>query len=207
MTNHHRMLKAVLRGVVDAQKSGGIKCTLRNPEGQGIRLTFKVPLCFVIGDVEGHDVLCGRYQSHHTKRLSRECDCPTDQVSNSKFECTFTSVDDVARLRASPNKKESLQSASYHDLDNAFSDIWFGAGNSHGIHRATPSEVLHMIQKGWHECSLEVFFGILSDAPTRFVETLAKRMSDQLQHQSDCSQFTPYQIPTWHLHNFSAAGT
>jgi hypothetical protein len=94
-------------------------------------------------------------------------------------------MDDIARLRASPNKKECLQRASYHDLDNAFSDIWFGAGNPHGIHRATPSEVLHMIQKGWHDYSLDGFFGILSDGPIRFLEALAKRMSEQLHHQSD----------------------
>jgi hypothetical protein len=79
MTNHHRMLKAVLRGVVEAQKSEGIKCTLRNPEGQGMRLSFKLPLCFIIGDVEGQDVLCGGYQSHSTSRLSRECNCPTNE--------------------------------------------------------------------------------------------------------------------------------
>lgn len=157
MSNHHRMLKAVLGGVVDAQKSGGIKCTLNDPDGDGIQLTFKVPLCFIVGDTEGADVLCGRYQSHFTKCLSRECNCPTDQASNPEFKCIFTSMADIARLRASPNKKESLQKAAYHDVENAFSEIWFGAGNPHGIHRATPSEVLHMIQKGWHDYSLEVF--------------------------------------------------
>jgi hypothetical protein len=144
-------------------------------------------------------VLCGRYQSHHTKCLSRECNCPTDEASNSKFECEFTSMDDIARMRSSPNKKENLQNASYHDLDNAFSQVWFGAGNPHGIHRATPSEVLHMIQKGWHDYSLEGFFGILTDGPIRFVERLAKRLSEQLLHQSDRdlprTQF-PYGIST-----------
>jgi hypothetical protein len=88
-------------------------------------------------------------------------------------------------MRSSPNKKENLKNASYHDVDNAFSEVWFGAGNPHGIHRATPSEVLHMIQKGWHEYSLEGFFGVLTDGPIKFVERLAKRLSEQLHHQSD----------------------
>jgi hypothetical protein len=70
MTNHHQMLKAVFCKVVDAQKAGGISCTLPNPEGQGIHLTFKVPLCFIVGDVKGHDMLCGHYQSHHMEFLS-----------------------------------------------------------------------------------------------------------------------------------------
>jgi hypothetical protein len=51
-----------------------------------------VPLCFIVGDVEGQDVLCGHYHSHHTNHLQQECDCPTDQALNSKFECTFTSL-------------------------------------------------------------------------------------------------------------------
>jgi hypothetical protein len=94
-------------------------------------------------------------------------------------------MDNVAILRASPNKKEHLQNASYHDLDNVFSEIWFSAGNPHDIHCATPSKVLHMIQKGWHNYALDGFFRLLTDGPIRFLEALAKRMSDQLHHQSD----------------------
>ena len=42
-----------------------------------------------------------------------------------------------------------------------------------------------MIQKGWHDYSLEVFFGMLTKGPTKFLEILAKRMSEELSHQSD----------------------
>jgi hypothetical protein len=33
------------------------------------QVVFKVPICFIIGDVEGHDLLCGRYSSHQMKQL------------------------------------------------------------------------------------------------------------------------------------------
>jgi hypothetical protein len=80
-------------------------------------------------------------------------------------------MDDIAglRLQASPNnkKKNCLQHASYHDLDNAFYKIWVGADNPHGIHLATPLEVLHhMIQKGsLHDYSLNSFIVILANRP------------------------------------------
>jgi hypothetical protein len=95
-------------------------------------------------------------------------------------------MDDIAMMQSSPNKDQALQKTSYYDIDNAFSEVWFEAGNPHAINCATPSEVLHMIhQKGWHEYSLEGFFGILTPAPILFVEALAKFMSEQLQHQCD----------------------
>jgi hypothetical protein len=169
---------------------GGSKWTIHNYDGQGTHLTFKVPLCFLIGDVDGHDLLCGFYWSHHTKRLSsQECDCPTDKASNSKSDCTFTSMlDDITRMWASPNKKECLQYASYHDVDNAFSDVWLGASNLHGIHCVTPLEVLpHVIQKSWHDNSLNMFIGLLTDGPRWFLEALAKHMLEQLHHQSQCN--------------------
>jgi hypothetical protein len=67
-----------------------------------------------------------------------------------------------------------------------------------------------MIQKGWHDYSPDCFFGILSDGPIRFLEALAKRMSEQLHHQSDCNlprtKF-PHGISTIsHLQAHEAAG-
>jgi hypothetical protein len=52
-------------------------------------------------------------------------------------------MDYIARMRSSsPNEKEAsslLQDASYDDIENAFSEVSFEAGNLHGINRATPS--------------------------------------------------------------------
>jgi hypothetical protein len=71
--------------MVKAQKLGGVRYTNQNSDGHDIIcLTFQVPLCFVVGDAERHEVLCGSYQSHHTKYLSQDCDCPMDEAFNPK---------------------------------------------------------------------------------------------------------------------------
>jgi hypothetical protein len=53
----HRVLDSILSGVVTAQLMGGIKCSMRDKFNITRELCFKVPICFVIGDVEGHNVL------------------------------------------------------------------------------------------------------------------------------------------------------
>ena len=110
-------------------------------------LCFKVPLAFVIGDVEGHDVLCARYHTHSTKMLSRECNCSTEDADSHKVQCEYIRASDLKRLRDSHNKS-ALKDMCFHNVRNAFDKVCFGA-NECGIHRATMSEVLHAIQKGW----------------------------------------------------------
>ena len=51
------MLGSILSGLVTAQRNGGIKAPLLYKSVEE-EFCFKVPLAFVIGDIEGHDVLC-----------------------------------------------------------------------------------------------------------------------------------------------------
>jgi hypothetical protein len=70
---YHKVLASILSGLVLAQKNGGIKCGVMDKvDAHGVdrEFCFKVPLAFVIGDVEGHDVLCGRYSNHSCSMLS-----------------------------------------------------------------------------------------------------------------------------------------
>jgi hypothetical protein len=60
----------MLSGLVNAQRSGGLKAPVMAKDGKEFRLCFKVPVCYVIGDVEGHNEICTRYGSHQTSRLS-----------------------------------------------------------------------------------------------------------------------------------------
>ena len=82
MDTLHRFLDVLLSGLVKAQRDGGLSSPVLAKDGRQFRLRFKVPLCYVIGDVEGHDDLCVRYCSHQTKRLNRECDCLLESSDN-----------------------------------------------------------------------------------------------------------------------------
>jgi hypothetical protein len=56
----HRVLGSILSGLLTAQLKGGIKGSVRDKFNVPRQVVFKVPICFIIGDVEGHDLLCGR---------------------------------------------------------------------------------------------------------------------------------------------------
>jgi hypothetical protein len=62
----HHFLDVALSGLVKAQRDGGLMSPILAKDGRQFRLLFKVPLCYVIWDVEGHDDLCAHYGSHQT---------------------------------------------------------------------------------------------------------------------------------------------
>jgi hypothetical protein len=65
---------------------------------------FKVPLAFVISDVEGHDVLCARYHTHNTKMLSCKCNCTMEDGDKHDVKCENIRASGLTWLRKSDNK-------------------------------------------------------------------------------------------------------
>ena len=61
----HLVLTHILFGLRSIQEIGGLTITILPPSSSQITLTFKVPIAFIVGDVEGHDKRCGRYKVHH----------------------------------------------------------------------------------------------------------------------------------------------
>jgi hypothetical protein len=128
----------------------------------------------VIGDVEGHNKICTHYGSHWTYSLSRECDCTTKKADDPDVVCTKASY--LAELRHTKDIK-TLQSLAFHNVINAFNNLCFGA-NIHGIHRATPSEVLHSLHKGLYLYALEGFYSQTGGQTILyFLESLVGRVS------------------------------
>ena len=60
--DYHFMVATILHSLVAAQKSGGI--LWRSPyKGTTHEVVLKVPVLCVLGDTEGHDKLCGRFNN------------------------------------------------------------------------------------------------------------------------------------------------
>jgi hypothetical protein len=182
--NTHRVLDSLLSGLVESQREGGVTCSIRNPSGEAIPLCFKVPLCLSIGDVEGQDLQVGRYASHQTTVLNRECDVTMENADNGDVICNYTVAKDIQALREN-NDRAALSAIGYHVSTNAYDKVDFGAGNPYGINGATKSENLHTIQKGWYIYSLAGFLGGLTPAVIVFLEALAQRVSSSCSRQSD----------------------
>jgi hypothetical protein len=98
--------------------------------------------------------------------------------------CTYTKASFLTQLRQD-NDIEALKSYAFHNVTNAFDKVCFGA-NENGINRATPTEVLHSIQKGWYLYALEGFYSGMGGQSVRdFLESLVARVSVDCAHQSD----------------------
>ena len=61
----HLVLTRILSGLCGIQEIGGLTTVVLSWSLSQITFTFKVPIAFIVGDVEGHDKLCGRYKVHH----------------------------------------------------------------------------------------------------------------------------------------------
>jgi hypothetical protein len=59
---YHDILDAMLASVVQLQSKGGVPFSFTY-RGKRYDVNLKVFLVFIIGDTEGHDKLCGRYNS------------------------------------------------------------------------------------------------------------------------------------------------
>ena len=98
--------------------------------------------------------------------------------------CTYIKASYLAELRRTKDIK-TLKSLAFHNVTNAFDNVCFGA-NVHGIHRATPSEVLHSLQKGLYLYALEGFYSRMGGQTILyFLESLVRRVSADCVHQSD----------------------
>lgn len=98
--------------------------------------------------------------------------------------CNYTEAKVIRELRETSDVAQ-LHHLGYHNNSNAFDILDFGAGNPYGINRATMSENLHTVQKGWYLYALQAFFGGLTDGVKAFLESLVERISYQCRHQSD----------------------
>ena len=111
---------------------------------------MKFAICFVIGDTEMHDSLCGKYNCRNSNIsvICRHCDCPTQSIVD-------PAIVEKSKLftpeRLDPEKpshdSKYFQSISHHPIQNSFHSMDFGC-NKYNIHLASPGELLHMHQLG-----------------------------------------------------------
>ena len=155
----HAVLNVIFTPLHESQQSGGIFWQLPYC-GKVHDVVFKVPVLFVIGDTEGHDKMCGKFLSHSkdkVKHLCRYCNCPSDHTGDPEYKFTYTKVSQVEKL-FQKGDEDGLRAMSLHYLENAFHSLLF-CDPKHEIFGASPSEILHYIQKGLHPYALESLFG------------------------------------------------
>ena len=181
--DYHEMLKYILHEFIELEKSDGIVLELPNYEGTKlIPYRFKFVILFMIGDAVGHDKLCDRYASYgkNVKRLCRDCDCPSDELNNHKYICTFTKRSSLLEMDA----KELSQISYYKIENNALDNLSFG-GNVYGMNGCLPPEPLHQLNQGVFKKLLDYFDDCITSKGESMLDKMVKYLSMNSHRQSD----------------------
>ena len=134
------------------------------------KIHFEV--AFVIGDMSGHDSLCGHYKgySKSVQRPCRACNVTFDDLDDSYHVCkniNATDIYEVVKQTIEIRKKgihgtlinadEKCKSISQKQLIPTFSKFRFG-GNHGGIFQCTPPETIHALLLGVIQNIFECMF-------------------------------------------------
>ena len=96
---YHEILDAMLESFVKLQSKGGVPFSFTY-QGKEYKVNLKVFLMVVIGDTEGHDELCGWYNSRalQVQCVCRHCNIPTMECDNAFYPWRHVVPDDVQAL-------------------------------------------------------------------------------------------------------------
>ncbi len=190
---YHDVLRKILVPLGHFQKDGGLPFCLHY-RGRDYKVLLKLPILFIVGDTEGHDRLCARYNSraHGVARLCRHCTTPTLETSNLDYPWDLIVPHDITSL-VDEEDFGGLKAISQHYVRNAFYEGICLGGHPNGIHGITPGEPLHVIDLGNFKGATQGFMENLGLNPSTKsypkilvgVDNWARRIGLALTHQSD----------------------
>jgi len=155
--DYHAMLEHIFEQIYEAQGTGGIPWCFDFGSGKH-NVVLQVPAMLFLGDTEGQDKLVGRYSNRSAQiaRLCRYCSCPTDKTDDPYVKYTYVKQRVVEKY-IQKNQIESLRQMSHYMIRNAVHRLHF-CDQERGIHGATPFEIVHTVQLGWHVYALLAFY-------------------------------------------------
>ena len=146
--DYHDMMSCIFKEMRDIRDTGGIQLTLDFGNNNVHDVTAIPVIQFIIGDCKGNDLLCGRKGGHTLEMngLCRDCDISPHEGDNlcigSQLKCKFHTKDSIVEANA-----EKLESYSFFQLRNCFSELSFG-GCNRNIYGGSPAEILHAVLLG-----------------------------------------------------------
>ena len=169
----------------DAQKEGELEnVTLRLGNKQKT-VNLKVPLAFIIGDIQGGDGICGRsaYYGAKAKRICRMCDATPDAYESIYVDnCNLLVMEDMMQLSLNKHKEEERQKLrNMLQTPNwlAFYNVDYGGSPGGVFTAACPPEALHSLENGLIlHCLKELFQAMLSPKVNGRIDAVVKRWAN-----------------------------
>ena len=180
--DYHHTLQYLLEEFVQLQNSSGILWNYKDQMNIIRKVRLRPTLMYIIGDALGNDKLCDRFQSYGkgTKYLCRDCLCPTEELDDVDYKCTFTKRSYLNTLSL-----KELFEKSYHKVENnVFDELHFGY-DMYGINGCTPSEILHQFLLGIVKKATDHFFDCITSSGLSLIKQVTQYMSKSWSRQSD----------------------
>ena len=205
LQDYHAMMEHILKDLQDLQgKDNGFAWNLQIG-AKTYNVVFKIAVQVVIGDCKGNDYLCGRYGTHslQVKKLCRDCKVCTMDGDNPLHVCRWITRDDIQG-----QSKKDLELLSFHKIQNAFDEVYFGARNL-GINQATPPEPLHSFKLGLCKYLYEVLLSEMAPKTLRLMNSTIKIIIQRSGKQSvkDLPSLAPFRNGIDGCHTLTAKET
>jgi hypothetical protein len=163
----HQMLEVILQSFKEAQSNGSLNNFSLKLGNLRKTVNLKVPLFFIIGDMQGGDKLAGRriYYGINCKRISCSCNGKAEIFGNYDIGCcTCLIMSDIMALfdTCTEQTQDQLFNLYQQPHWNSFFDLQYG--HQYGIFTAAcPTEALHALENGLIKDTLnEIFHNIFA---------------------------------------------
>jgi hypothetical protein len=145
----HAIFKTILATVIEVQQSGALD-NIPLIFGDDTKVVnLKVPVIFIIGDMQGGDKICCTTCNYSNKlhRLCRKCNVRGDQSGNPFVQCKKINLVQIMQS-VKDNRQDILDDFNQYNVDNAWFDVSY-VGCRFGIFSAAcPIEPLHVLENG-----------------------------------------------------------
>lgn len=180
--DYHYMMRFILTGLLELEKSDGILWTIPNKERNGIlNVRLRFAFIYMIGDALGYDKFCDRFLTYRatSNRLSRDCDCPTDKYNDVNHKCTMTD-----RTKLKQMTQSELTKICYYKIPNNAFDLHSFGDDPSGINGSTPWENLHQFNQGIVSKMIQFFEACITSKGAELIDRVVKYISCSWHRQS-----------------------
>ena len=166
LNDWHHVCKVLLSDFKKVQEQDGIDFELF-----GKKCILRIPIMFIIGDIEGHDKICSRKKGHSKMMtgVTHSCKVKRHECGNPRTECDYIYENEILskqRICQSSTSTENSRKEAKEELDelgfyssvvNAFSTLDYGITNF-GVHGAVGICGLHTIKQKFPNDVLGFYF-------------------------------------------------
>jgi hypothetical protein len=175
----HAVFRTLLESFIEAQNEGLLDNVTVTLGGQQRIVNLRIPVVFIIGDMQGGDKICCSSAGYSNKmnRLCRKCNVRGDQSGDPFVECKRMSMIKIQEL-VTTNNVDALKAINQHNVHSAWFDVGYGGCRFGIFSAACPVEALHALENGLIPDVLQVLFTAdMTPAQLGRLDQLAKNLS------------------------------